>query len=199
MAEWLKAHPEIQVITRDRSSAYAEAATRGAPQAVQCADRWHLFKNLAEAVEKTVVAHHACLREPTTADDAPAAGVETPSTADEAAADHEAMAEPPAPGLEAESGLAARIRERFADVQALRAQGKGIRAIARELRLDRKTARRFSLARSAEELVVKATSRASLLDEHKPYLNQRWRRATTKRAHSGARRTPGLGWFHPTR
>ncbi|MGW3473639.1 transposase, partial [Saccharopolyspora sp. NPDC000995] len=110
----------------------------------------------------------------TTAEDAPTAGVETSSTADEAAADHEAMAEPPAPGLEAESGLAARIRERFTDVQALRAQGKGIRAIARELRLDRKTARRFSLARSAEELVVKATSRASLLDEHKPYLNQRW-------------------------
>jgi transposase len=84
------------------------------------------------------------------------------------------MAEPPAPGLVAESGLSARIQERFADVQALRAEGKGIRAIARELRLDRKTARRLALARNAEELVAKATSRASLLDEHKPYLNQRW-------------------------
>lgn len=62
LAEWLKAHPEVTVITRDRAGNYAEGATRGAPQATQCADRFHLWQNLGEAVTKTVIAHRACLR-----------------------------------------------------------------------------------------------------------------------------------------
>src|SRR5215203_2522807 len=40
---WLKRHPEIRLIARDRGGVYAEAAAKGAPQAVQVADRWHLL------------------------------------------------------------------------------------------------------------------------------------------------------------
>lgn len=49
---WIQAHPEIDVITRDRGEDYASAAKEGAPQAVQSADRFHLVKNLTEAVQK---------------------------------------------------------------------------------------------------------------------------------------------------
>jgi transposase len=57
VAAWLKAHPGVEVVSRDRSATYAEAATEGAPGAVQVADRWHLLKNLREAVEDVLVRH----------------------------------------------------------------------------------------------------------------------------------------------
>ena len=47
----MKAHPEIKLVRRDRGGAYAAGARQGAPQAIQVADRFHLYKNLVEAVE----------------------------------------------------------------------------------------------------------------------------------------------------
>ena len=63
VATWLKQHPGVEIISRDRGSAYREGATRGAPNAVQVADRWHLLKNLGDALECLLTRHHAALRE----------------------------------------------------------------------------------------------------------------------------------------
>ncbi|HEV2662601.1 MAG TPA: ISL3 family transposase [Ktedonobacteraceae bacterium] len=50
-ARWMQHHPEIQVVSRDRGAEYASAASQGAPQALQCADRFHVVKNLTEATQ----------------------------------------------------------------------------------------------------------------------------------------------------
>ena len=51
---WLKKHPQVKVIARDRYQPYADGARRGSPHAVQVADRWHLLKNLSDALEKVL-------------------------------------------------------------------------------------------------------------------------------------------------
>src|SRR5258706_6068380 len=51
---WIHNHPEIREVSRDRAGDYATAARQGAPQAIEAADRFHLIKNLAEAVEKAL-------------------------------------------------------------------------------------------------------------------------------------------------
>jgi transposase len=176
-ADWLRAHPGIEVICRDRGGAYARAAREAAPAAVQVADRFHLWQDLAEAVEKTVLACLAAMDPPP--------GSDSPQ-------DPGAPATPDAPGPAEPDGfrdvhgherrLVARHRERYAAVQALRAEGCSVREIARRPGLARNTAWKFASATSIDELLVKATSRPSILDPFKPYLGQRWNQGITSAA-----------------
>jgi transposase len=176
LAAWLKAHPGAQVICRDRAGAYAEGARDGAPEAIQVADRWHLWHNLAEHAEKTVVAHRACLTQPG----------HHPGGAGAAAAGPEPAQPQPATcpdGLRDAGGrqrrLVARTRERHAAVHELLATGQSLTAISRTLGLARGTVLRSARAASADELLVKATSRDNSPDSFKPYLNQRWNEGIT--------------------
>jgi transposase len=57
---WLRSHPEVEVVCRDGSGAYGEAARRALPSAVQVSDRWHLWHLLGEAARKEVLAHSSC-------------------------------------------------------------------------------------------------------------------------------------------
>jgi transposase len=61
VAQWLRAHPGVEVLARDRSSAYAEGARQGAPAATQVADRFHLLQNLAEVLDEVFTTHHQVL------------------------------------------------------------------------------------------------------------------------------------------
>lgn len=62
LATWLRAHPGVEIICRDRGQNYAEGARVGAPGAVHVADRFHLVHNLIDALEQACARHHRALR-----------------------------------------------------------------------------------------------------------------------------------------
>ncbi len=160
-AAWLRAHPGVQVICRDRAGGYADGARDGAPQAVQVADRWHLWDNLCQQMNKLVAAHHTCLVEP--------ARVSVPRDEGELCSGEPA-------GLATLNQLRTKrsehIRWRFLEIDALRVQGLSMPMIARRLGVDFKTVRRYLRADSVEQLIAGGV-RTSKLDPFKPYLHQR--------------------------
>jgi len=62
-AAWLRDHPNIEIVSRDRGAGYREAASKGAPQAIQIADRWHLIENASAAFLDVVSQHNRAIRE----------------------------------------------------------------------------------------------------------------------------------------
>lgn len=150
---WLDAHPGVEVICRDRASCYAEGAALGAPTATQVADRWHLWHNLCQAVEKAV----ARLRPGwiPVVEPAESAGQEAPRL-------------PDTPG-------AARARALHAQIHGLKDRGVGPYLIARELRIDPKTVHRYLSFATDEDLLGQGRrQRATGLDAHADYLARRY-------------------------
>jgi len=183
---WLTAHPGAGIICRDRAGNYAEGARAGAPDAIQVADRWHLWHNLAEYAQKTVARHRGCLKDQPGGD---ADGDAAPDSADtlEQEPPRQAGGAQVAPDgfLDAcgrERRLVIRTRERYAEIRGRLDAGESLSAISRVTGLDRKTVQRFARAGSIDELLGKATSRESKLDEFTPYLHQRWNEGVTDAA-----------------
>ncbi|MET9388704.1 hypothetical protein ABZY09_49140 [Streptomyces sp. NPDC002928] len=135
---------------RDRAGAYAEGAAAGAPEAIQVADRFHLWMNLGQAVEKCVAAHRSCLSAPPSAPAPPASAQPSPRPAT----------------AHGNGRLAARLRAHHALVHSLLGQGMGIRAIARHLGWGRHTVQRYARAEHWHEVSPGRHRRGSSLDVH---------------------------------
>ena len=151
--------------------AIREGPRTGTPAAIQVADRWHLWHNLAGHVEKTVAARHRCVRD------------------HYAALEQAAAQQAPDPGQLVGQATTAhaenrarvvRARERYKLVQALKDEGKTVTTVMRELRLAPGTARRYYRAASVDEVVAGTlTGWPSKLDDYKPFLHQRWNSGCT--------------------
>ncbi|WP_308249202.1 ISL3 family transposase [Nonomuraea harbinensis] len=162
LADWLRRHPSVEIICRDRAGAYAEGAADGAPQATQVADRWHLWKNLCDAVEATVRIHRADLREPSPDSTTPTASESSTGSA------------PPIPDSLPESRTAVRTRERHAAIHDLLAQGKTHTEICKILGLSDKTVRKFRRAATADQAFSGPRASLKQIERFAPYLLQRW-------------------------
>jgi len=152
LAEWLRSHPGVEVLTRDRWAAFAQAASEGAPQALQVADRWHLLKNLREAVERLLGRHAAEVDEALKPPPPPAQAAAPPPTPQAGAQPDQ---QPPSPTGAAEQARVASPRElaregkrrqraeRYQRVRELRERGHSIRQVARVTGLNVKAVRRY--------------------------------------------------------
>jgi transposase len=170
LAQWLKDHPGVQVVCRDRAGAYAEGAREGAPEAIQVADRFHLWQNLCDAVEKTVISCRAELKEPAPGDPGAApSGTGVP-------AETAGPATSPDPG---EGRLAVRARERHTAVHDLLAEGRTHTQICAMLGLSPKTVRKFIRAATPGQITAGPRPLSSGIDRFAPYLHERWNQGCT--------------------
>jgi transposase len=162
-AAWMAAHPEIELVSRDRGGDYARASTAAAPQAVQCADRFHLLKNLGEALEGVLARHLAAHRRGQT--QKPEA---TPLSS--------AQSKPP-PNLSSKAAELSRAKRearlaQYQQVVALREQGFSQTAIAQQVGIGHATVSRWLRHGSFPE--QKPRPRSASVDPYLPQLIQRW-------------------------
>jgi transposase len=169
LATWLQAHPGVEVISRDRAGAYAEGASRGAPQAIQVADRFHLLLNLQQALTRLFERNQPLLKRLAQAQEATPSAEPTPAAERGA----EVAALKPLTVKEAQrQGRRGRRLERYARVLALHQQGASQVAIAALVGLHRDTVRHYVTVPAFPEIV--RPHRGSLLDPYKAYLQEQW-------------------------
>ena len=168
LAAWLRGHPEIEFVSRDRGGAYADGARQGAPQATQIADRFHLVKNVTDSLERFLARNHTRLRQAAQEAEPP---VETGTQATQAT--RPVTAHPSSRKEQEQQERRARRVARYEEVMALRAQGESLRAIARRTGLNKRTVQRYVEADGCPELQPRAR-RHTQLERFIPYLQERW-------------------------
>jgi transposase len=173
LAAWLKEHPGVEIIARDRGGAYAEGAREGAPDAVQVADRWHLLQNLAQALEAALTHEQRALQEATIA---PVPG-EIEAAAPPASGENPPASASPKPPNRAQRDSAARRERRmglFEEVRRLYGEGYSLRTIAQKLGKSRNTVRKYIQMDAFPEMKQRQRAPGQLAP-FQAYLERRWR------------------------
>ena len=169
VAAWFKAHPEVSIVARDRAESYASGISEGAPDAIQVADRLHLFDNLADTLEEVfreysreldAINEARRLQDVTLPDGSLAVPVPPVQPA-------------PATTLKAEQSRARRLAP-YEQVWKLRQQGWTVEAIAQRVGTSSRTVFRFLRHSTFPERPPRRQVKATRLDPFKSYLRDRW-------------------------
>jgi len=173
LATWLESHPGVEVISRDRASAYADAANTSAPGAVQVADRFHLLRNASDALDRLLARQRSpiseAVRRMTTRESSPASALVM--TTEEQAAQNAPVRmrkrERRAQGRE-------RREARYKLVLELHATGLSRNAVAEQVGLTRTTVARYLKRRAPPNHVNGPHACVNRLAPFEAYLKHRW-------------------------
>lgn len=196
VVDWLRQHPGVEIVSRDRGGAYAEGIRQGAPVAVQVADRFHLLKHRGDALEAFLLRKHAVLRQAAPLAPVAHVGNETqrpasrPLALEPSGAQRTEQVPVPPPPIRTAEGVGnaerprtmraqherevrrARRRARYEAVQASARDGMTQREIARVVGRARGTVRNSLRAEAFPELGPRP--RPSKLRLYEPYLREQW-------------------------
>ena len=165
---WMRDNPEIHAVSRDRASAYASAVANAAPQAIQVADRFHIVKNLTEAMQLLLTRCQAEIAatsqmEESTQNESNKPVIEI----------SEWRAPEPAHVKKVRLQRRAGRRSRYEQVVERHRQGLSAKEIACQLDLSERTVRRW-LASGTFPEARKRRKRHSDFDQFAPYVLKRW-------------------------
>lgn len=190
LVAWLQAHPGVEVFSRDRAPAYAEAARKGAPEAVQVADRWHLIQNLVEALERCLLRFRPAIKA--------AAGIgeslvgALPGSCEAAQAPWQQRAE-----TVSQQKHAVTV-ERYARMRELRTAGFTVLDIAQMVGASRRTVYRYLALDGPPERQRPHRSGRRVLAPYEAYLIRRWAEGCRNRSRL-FREIRLLGYQHSAR
>ncbi len=162
LVKWLAEHPGVEIISRDRGGAYAEGAKLGAPQAQQTADRWHILKNLGEALEGLFLHQKALLKD---------------AMSEPASEASPVTSQQPGNSQHLEEVSQERHQERveqYRKIHELSAKNIDLATIGRQVGVSRRTVYRYLQMDQPPERKRPHRTRIQLIEPFKPYLVTRW-------------------------
>jgi transposase len=168
VSAWFENHPSVEIVSRDRSSEYAAAIRKGAPQAIQVADRWHVGKNLSESVSTLLARCRAEIRR----------ALQVRTTPEHERKDPEFVREdrrPPRSRREEQARIARRAQklDRYEQVIELHDQGLGVTDIASRIGISGRTVQRW-LSNGSFPEARRRRRRPSLIDPYERSVLQWW-------------------------
>ncbi len=162
LAAWLKRHPSIEIVARDRAGAHADGIRQGAPQALQVTDRWHLLRNCSDDLQTVFDRHHRQVRRMIEA--AAASGLAAPVT--------EEPKELVTQAVRRSRERLAQRQARYEEVARLHAQGRLVAATAQALGMGLSSVQRW--LRAGHAPLWRKPPWPKLLDHYQAYLARRW-------------------------
>lgn len=168
LATWLQQHPGVEILSRDRSTAYKQGMTQGAPSAVQVADRFHLLKNVTEVLQQILETQGKVLKL------APAPPAQSAPIELEDIEQNIVLAQPNAKAQQQFEQRRTQRLQTYQTIWQLHYQGESTAQIARQVGVSSRTVQRYLRASSFPERRARSDRGRSLVCPYQDYLIQQW-------------------------